>query len=281
LGARYESFRLHSDDKYFIGGDSINDFTAEKPVFRTGINYQLAEATYLRASWGQGYRFPSMAELFISTNQAGLEIYPNPELKPESGWSSEIGIKQGVKIGKWMGYIDVAAFIQQYDDMMEFSFGQWAQNIPDPNDPNESLNLYGLGFKSVNIGSTQISGAEISVNGQGKINHNLTINILAGYTYMNPVALNPDHIYAYESDIIASGIVYPGGPITYRSSSSDSTMLKYRYKHIAKADVEIVYKGISIGGSFRYNSFMKNIDFIFTQPILESEVAFLHCSYTL
>ena len=42
-------------------------------------------------------------------------------------------------------------------------------------------------------------------------------------------------------------------------------MLKYRYKHIAKADVEIVYKGITIGGSMRYNSFMKNIDFIFTQ----------------
>jgi outer membrane receptor protein involved in Fe transport len=46
--------------------------------------------------------------------------------------------------------------------------------------------------------------------------------------------------------------------------------LKYRYKHIAKADLEIVYKGFSLGGSFRYNSFMKNIDLIFTQPIIES-----------
>ena len=27
---------------------------------------------------------------------------------------------------------------------------------------------------------------------------------------------------------------------TYRNTSSDSTMLKYRYKHIAKADIEIV-----------------------------------------
>ena len=40
LGARYESFRLHSEDKYFIDGDSINDISAEKPVFRTGLNYQ-------------------------------------------------------------------------------------------------------------------------------------------------------------------------------------------------------------------------------------------------
>jgi outer membrane receptor protein involved in Fe transport len=247
LGARYEGFRLHSEDKYFIGGDSINDFTAGKPVFRTGINYQAAEATYVRASWGQGYRFPSMAELFISTNQSGLEIYPNPELKPESGWSGEIGIKQGVKTGKWRGYIDVAAFIQQYDDMMEFSFGQWG-GLDKP--------LAGNGFKSINVGATQISGVELSVSGQGKINPDLTINILAGYTYMDPISMDLDYVYAHSIH---------GQEVTYKNSGSDSTMLKYRYKHIAKADIEVVYKGISIGGSMRYNSVMKNIDWIFTQ----------------
>ena len=246
LGARYESFSLHSDDKHFINGDSINNFSAGKPVFRTGINYQAAEATYLRASWGQGYRFPSMAELFISTNTSGLEIYPNPKLKPESGWSSEIAIKQGVKIGKWMGYIDVAAFIQQYDDMMEFSFGQWGGT-----DKPEG----GVGFKSINVGKTQISGLEISINGQGKINPNLSINVIAGYTYMNPISLDLDYVYTETIN---------GYELTYRNTSSDSTMLKYRYKHIAKTDIEIVYKDFSIGGSMRYNSFMKNIDKIFT-----------------
>ena len=259
LGARYESFRLHSEDKYFIGGDSINDFTAGKPVFRTGINYQVAEATYVRASWGQGYRFPSMAELFISTNQSGLEIYPNPELKPESGWSSEIGIKQGVKTGKWMGYIDVAAFLMRYDDMMEFSFGKWG-GMGDP--------LGGLGFKSINVGETQISGIELSISGQGKINPDLTVNILAGYTYMNPISLDLDYVYAYEPDVIAGGITYPGEPVTYRSSGSDETILKYRYNHIAKGDVEITYKDISLGGSVRYNSYMKNIDWIFTTDLV-------------
>lgn len=247
LGARYESFRLHSDDKYFIGGDSINEITAGKPVFRTGINYQLAEATYIRTSWGQGYRFPSMAELFISTNQAGIEIYPNSGLKPESGWSSEIGIKQGVKIGKWMGYIDVAAFIQQYDDMMEFSFGHWGID----NGIDESH----FGFKSINVGATQISGLELSISGQGKINPNLTINLIAGYTYMNPISLDLDYVYAEAAN---------GFGLTYGNSGSDTTMLKYRYKHIAKGDIEITYKEISLGGSMRYNSFMKNIDYIFT-----------------
>jgi len=254
LGARYESFRLHSEDKYFIDGDSINDISAEKPVFRTGLNYQLAEATYLRASWGQGYRFPSMAELFISTNQSGLEIYPNPQLNPESGWSSEIGIKQGVRTGKWMGYIDVAAFIQQYDNMMEFSFGQWGES-------QEDTNFYGLGFKSVNIGTTRITGVELSLSGQGKINSDLTINLIVGYTYMNPISLDLDYVYGED---------YYDTPLTYKNSGSDSTMLKYRYEHIAKADVEILYKKITIGGSMRYNSFMKNIDYIFTDPIVEA-----------
>ena len=253
LGARYESFSLHSENKYLIDGDSINDLTAGKPVFRSGLNYQVAEATYVRASWGQGFRFPSMAELFISTNQSGLEIYPNPELKPESGWSSEIGIKQGVKIGKWMGYIDFAGFLMQYDDMMEFSFGQWGSA--------SSNDVGGIGFKSINVGTTRITGAELSINGQGKINPDLTINVIAGYTYMNPVSLDLDYVY---------GLDYYENPLTYRNSGSDSTMLKYRYKHIAKADLEIVYKGLSLGGSFRYNSFMKNIDHIFTTALVES-----------
>jgi len=245
LGARYESFKLHSAEKYFIDGDSINEITASKPVFRTGLNYQLAEATYIRTSWGQGFRFPSMAELFISTNQNGLEIYPNPDLKPESGWSSEIGIKQGVKIGKWMGYIDVAGFLMQYDDMMEFTFGMWGQKGP--------------GFKSVNVGETQISGIELSLTGQGIITRDVSINILTGYTYMSPISLDLESVYA--TDISGTGA-------TYQNSSSDSRVLKYRYKHIAKFDAEIIYKKLSLGSSFRYNDFMQNIDKIFTSVLI-------------
>jgi iron complex outermembrane receptor protein len=191
-----------------------------------------------------------MAELFISASVSSLEIYPNPELKPESGWSSELGIKQGIKIGKWMGYLDVAAFLMQYDDMMEFTFGHWGG----PTDP-----FYGLGFKSINVGKTQISGVELSVTGQGNITNNFTVNILAGYTYMNPISLEPDAINATGN----GGIDY-----TYNNSSSDPTILKYRYEHIAKFDTEIKYKKVSLGSSLRYNSFMKNIDHIFTTVLV-------------
>ena len=240
LGARYERFEINSEKKHIIDGDTINNFVASKPVFRTGINYQAAEATYLRASWGQGFRFPSMAELFIRATQSGLEIFPNPSLKPESGWSTEFGIKQGLKFGKWLGYLDAALFLMRYNDMMEFSFGQWEGGE--------------LGFKSVNVGKTEISGVEITASGQGKITSDLTINLLAGYTYMNPISLEPD--LAYEKDV-------NGGGITYNISSSDPSILKYRYQHIAKTDLEIIFKDMSFGTSLRYNDFMRNIDQIF------------------
>ena len=192
-----------------------------------------------------------MAELFISANQAGIEIYPNASLKPETGWSAELAVKQGIKFGNWLGYLDVAAFLMRYDDMMEFSFGGWGNPITDP--------FFGLGFKSINVGKTQIYGTEITLNGQGKINKDITLNLLAGYTHMNPTSLEPNKVYA--NDI-------QGGDITYTNSSSDPSILKYRYSHIAKTDLEIVYKDFSFGGSFRYNDFMKNIDSIFVTNLV-------------
>ena len=248
LGARYESFTIHSDQKYFISGDSINDFNAGKPVFRTGLNYQIGEGTFVRSSWGQGFRFPSIAELFIRATQSGIEIFPNPDLRPEVGWSSEIAIKQVIKKGKWIGFIDIAGFLMQYDDMMEFSFAQWF-----PNPPGQ-FNIENYGFKSLNVGETQISGLEISCNGRGNINNNLVLNLLAGYTYMDHFSLTPDEVYAEGAN----------GPITYTNSSSDPDLLKYRYNHIAKIDAEMIYKNASFGCSFRYNDYMKNIDHIFT-----------------
>jgi len=268
FGARYEFFSLVSKEKYLIEGEYVNSFTASKPVFRAGLNYRLAEETYFRTSYGQGFRFPSMAELFITTDFSGFRIYPNPELKPESGWSAEVGIKQGVKIGKWMGYLDVAAFLMQYHDMMEFSFGKWG-DILNWNSTTEELDK-GLGFKSVNVGTTQISGIEVSISSSGEITKDLTINILAGYTYLNHIALNPDDIYARNEylvsidDKVDTPLVYYMDSVSYSNSSSDPSVLKYRYKNIAKLDAEMVYKKITLGTSLRYNDFMQNIDRIFT-----------------
>ena len=62
---------------------------------------------------------------------------------------------------------------------------------------------------------------------------------------MNPISLNNDPLY--------------------RLTWSDTTdnMLKYRFKHLAKLDIEVLYRKYSVGISMRYGGFMKNIDVIF------------------
>ena len=99
------------------------------------------------------------------------------DLNPENGWSAELGLKQVIKYNSWLGYIDIAGFIMQYDDMMEFTFGRFGED-------NGFENFLGYGFKSVNVGKTQISGVELSVLGSGNISSNVKVNILAGYTYI-------------------------------------------------------------------------------------------------
>ena len=58
-----------------IENDTLNKISVSKPVFRLGANYRFGKATFLRSSWGQGYRFPSIAELFISTNIGDVYVF--------------------------------------------------------------------------------------------------------------------------------------------------------------------------------------------------------------
>jgi len=223
------------------------------PVFRTAFHYEFAKYTHLRASLGQGIRYPSVAERYTETSVGALNIFPNPTLRPEIGWAAELGIKQGVKIGSWKGMLDVAAFINEYSNMMEFTFGIFNPDSiilsTNPNNPGYLNNW--VGFKAQNAEAARITGIDFSFNSSGSIGK-VEIISLIGYTYMNPVSLNNDP--------------------KYRAQFSDkcSNMLKYRFKHLAKLDVEANYLKYSSGISCRYNSFMENIDLVFEQPIAGS-----------
>ncbi|MEI6815547.1 MAG: TonB-dependent receptor [Bacteroidota bacterium] len=205
-------------------------------AFRSGMNYQLFENTFVRTSFGNGWRPPTIAEKYIVTHEGSIYIYPNSNLNAEQGWSAELGIKQAIKISNWYGYLDVAAFKTKYTDMMEFTFGQ-------PGPIKDPAHLFGLGFQAQNVGNTTISGLDFSLSGQGKLGPFPT-NVMAGFTYMDPHDDNTDSVYI-------------------KNKSPMDNFLKYRYKYIAKADVEMSYKKFSVGASMRYNSFMHSIDSVF------------------
>lgn len=243
FGARGEYFKTDSvetkEDVYLLMDTSkpIAKNSKVKPVFRAGANYHLFKATYVRASFGQGFRFPSVAEKYIKTSASGLDIYPNDSLRPESGWSSEIGIKQGVRVGDWKGYIDVAAFWTEYHNMMEFSFGKYENQ-------NDPFNTQGFGFQSQNIGNTRIKGIDCSILGAGKMGP-IDVTMLLGYTYIDPIQTDFDA----KRDTVFN--------------TSKNNLLKYRYKHTGKGDIELGYKKVSTGISVRANSFMENVDAFF------------------
>jgi len=259
-GFRYEQNAIFTPEiiEYQIGGqvaqrDTVpgGEIKEAKPVFRLGASYEVAKATFVRASWGQGYRFPSIAEKFIYTLFGGTPILPNVDLNSETGWSAEVGLRQGFKLSGFSGFLDLAAFTSEYQDMMEF---------------NLVLATFPPSFQSQNVGDTRIRGYEASVTGIGKL-FGLETTVLAGYTYIDPKfkewasldSLKQGSEAFRQTDAYSNAI----NSSICSSGRSCENILKYRYRHTAKVDIESRAGQFSLGVSAIYNSFMENIDEVF------------------
>jgi outer membrane receptor protein involved in Fe transport len=218
-----------------------------RPIVRMGMSLKLARATFLRYSYGQGYRYPTITEKFIYTGVGGITIWPNPDIKPETSWNTEVGIKQGFKAGKFYGFLDIAAFWQEYGNTVEWIYALWG---PDS-----------AGFKFVNTGNSRVRGIEISLMGEGKIWKDLGVSLLGGYSYTLPQTADPDYVFATDNP----GPDFIPTQLSYSNTSTDTTnnILKYRFQHLGKIDVEFSYKKVAMGFSVRYYSFMQNIDMTF------------------
>lgn len=261
-GFRYEHNTLRAPELF---GCAEDPFTQEivcdtvpngrvvdaKPVFRLGGNYKAARATFIRASWGQGYRFPTIAERFVKTTFGGIPISPNPDLIPETGWSSEIGVKQGYRLGKLKGFIDVSGFWSRYENMMEFNL----------------VDIFPTGFMSVNVGGTDIKGLEFTLAGNGKIGET-EHSFLIGHTRIDP--------RFQEFDTSPEAYVDPQteGQRNAYGSSSKTNVLKYRYRQTVKADWEVTYKRWSVAASANYYSFMEAVDAPFESVIVPGLATF-------
>lgn len=234
LGARWELNQLDTAP------------AESRPVFRAGANYALAKYTFLRTSFGQGYRYPSIAEKHTLTSVGGLNIFPNPRIGSESGWSAEAGIKQGFKLGSWEGIVDLAGFWTEYQNMMEFFFGFYDTLTYLP--INENLTIQNAGFQARNIGKARISGIEVVLAAKGNI-QKMPVQLMLGYTYTYPIDLNEDSIYR-------------------AGKATDDNILKYRYFHSLKGDIQLSKAKATLGFSLRYTSFLANIDRVFVDPFL-------------
>ena len=238
-GWRYEYFRI----------DTV--VTPAKPVQSYGLNYMLTPKTSIRASYGEGFRFPSGVERFLKYNIDLLHIYPNPGLLPERGWNYELGIKRKFIYKQWQAFADIALFYTKYKNMTEFTFGKWGADT----DP-----LFGLGFKSVNVTNARIAGGEFTLNAEGTMGK-WKLFVASGYTYACPVdaETHPElakfsETVKYAVESFSSQQAYPGSPL-----------LKYRYRHMGKCNVDAEHSsGITFGAGLRAYSFMERVDTVFS-----------------
>jgi outer membrane cobalamin receptor len=208
------------------------------PLFRAGINYMALNYTFIRASYGQGYRFPSIAEKHAATTLGAIRIFPNELLEPESGWNAEFGVKQGVVIQGWDGMVDLALFYMENQDLIEFLFGIY---------PDAVTGLSQPGFRADNTEFSRVYGAEtefLFIRKTGIFDHTLS----GGYLYIYPIEFNR-----------ATG-------------TNTDVFLKYRRKHSAKLSFHTRYKNIEPGIDLYYRSKTLNIDDVFLSPATREEI---------
>lgn len=216
-GMRMEYNRLDGVDEGFV------------PLFRAGINYQLFEYSFLRASFGQGYRVPSIAERYATTRLGSVRLYPNKKLMPESGWNAEAGLRQGFRAAAFKGQLDVAFFYMQNQNLIEYELRFFPDGQP---------GSYAPGFRAVNVEASRVYGFELEglLSGHTKsIKHNVS----GSYVFLVPAEVDP------------------------HTGQNTGEMLKYRRRHSGQLHWQLAFRHVFGGLRLTARSRLLRIDPVF------------------
>jgi outer membrane receptor for ferrienterochelin and colicins len=142
---------------------------------KLGLVYSINPITTLRASYGQGFRYPSVSELFtsVSTGVSQLKIVPNDSLRPERSTSYEIGCS------RWLSdriFIDLALFQNDYYDLIEAGV-----------QPNLDITFN-------NVTRARIRGLEAAIRADW---FKQFLETDFSYTYMDPVDLSQNTVLKF------------------------------------------------------------------------------------
>ncbi|MBC8044319.1 MAG: TonB-dependent receptor [Rhizobacter sp.] len=141
---------------------------------RVAINVPIGAYSAIRANLGRAFRSASVAERFTSASNGSLRTEPNPDLKPESSVSYEVGYKYSYSkpVSVLPNFyinnlsIDAAVFISDYKDLIDMR-----------------LNSAGDAFRFVNVTDARIAGFETAV--MAEFNRRLFV-VSISYTHTEP-----------------------------------------------------------------------------------------------
>ena len=120
-GVRYDEFKLtpHPDEIFINANPGVATvpFDDSQVSMKLGAVYNLNDSTSVWLQYAEGFRIPPFDDLNVGfTNFAGgYTSLPNPNLKPESVESWEVGVRQRLDAVKW----SVSAYHNNYDNFIE------------------------------------------------------------------------------------------------------------------------------------------------------------------
>jgi iron complex outermembrane receptor protein len=262
------------------GGGAINpeeaqDFdpvTMNRPIFRGGVNFRVANETYLRASVGQAVRSPSIAERFTQGRVGGLiRLTPNFNINLEEGYSAEVGAKQrfATNDGRLSGQLDLAAFMMNFTNMVEFYVAT-----------DETIELINQGqtepvFQSQNLPDARIFGTELTSNLNYELSDEASVALNGGVTLLEP--RNPNGEDAWNGDdsvrLIQQRAIElltadDDLPENFEFPQDNPSFLKYRSRWLLRYTLDFSYKNVTLSGLYRYNSQIRNVDQLFLVPLI-------------
>ena len=135
-----------------------NSRTASSFSPKGALVYNLFEGTVLRASAGKAFVAPTLYNLFRTWNYFGVTYHGNPNLRPETSWSWDIGAEQRL----WKGALVKATYFENYiDDLI------YRRTIDATNQ------------QYINVGKAKIKGIEFAAEQK----FDFGLRLFANYTY--------------------------------------------------------------------------------------------------
>jgi iron complex outermembrane receptor protein len=199
---------------------------------KAGLVYQPLEGTSLRASYGQGFRVPSLPEAFVEAGSTGLLAVPNPDLKPERSRSYEIGLSQSIGTS---ALLDVAAFRSDIENLIE---------------PGLYVAGTGLEVQWRNVTRARIQGMESSCK-LSLLNDGVLCRL--GYTYVYPEDVSAHDILKYRPRHVLSTNAH--AQFGWLTIGAD-----FRYiSRVERIDMELVDAGVIPDGDQRVPIYVTDV----------------------
>jgi len=165
--AAFSFFQFHNFNKRLTNVISVRDemsnSTIHPVVFAYGGVLTLTPSLSLMGNISRNYRIPTFNDIFWKEDAWSRG---NPDLKPESGWSGDTGIKYKIKKDKFLSNLTATLFMTYVNDLIVWFQGSDAIWMPTNKKEGES------------------KGLELRWNSQLTLGHSaINANINYNYTY--------------------------------------------------------------------------------------------------